>query len=176
MNSTWEPFPSVSAVGSGAKFHRVDLHIHSFGASADVAEPGLTPAAIMAKAAERGIALVALADHNSIANVDELLRQAEASGSVVAAIPGVEITTSDGHVLVFCAPERRAELPKFLTKLDFREDGLGEKYTRESIDGVAKRVAEFGGIAIPAHVGRDNTGFMTKAPHRECQAVFESPA
>jgi hypothetical protein len=105
---------------------------------------------------------------------EELLTAANATSGGVTAIPGVEITTSDGHVLVFCAPERLGDLASFMTKLDFQEDSQGDRYTRVAIDEVAKRAAEFGGVAIPAHAGRRNTGFLTKAPHHECQAIFES--
>jgi hypothetical protein len=165
-----------SEVSSGARFHRVDLHIHSYGGSSDVSDTTMTPEAIVAKAVEKGIGLIALADHNSIANVVALLTAAEATDKAVTAIPGVEITTSSGHVLVYCAPDQVDALGGFLTKLDFLQDEQGERYTRLAIDEVAARAREFGGIAIPAHCGRENTGFLTKAPHRECQAVFESPA
>lgn len=167
-------FPGFAAVPAGARFHRVDLHIHSFGASTDVADAAMTPKAIVAKAIDRGIGLIALADHNSIASVAELLREAKATAGATHAIPGVEITTSLGHVLVYCGEDKLEELEQFLTKLDFRSDEQGELYTRVSIDDIASRVAIFGGVAIPAHCGRRHTGFLTKAPHRDAQAVFES--
>jgi hypothetical protein len=86
----------------------------------------------------------------------------------------VEVTTSDGHVLVYCNPSALDQLIQLLAKLDFREDEQGERYTRSPIGEVARLAATFGGIAIPAHIGRDNTGFLTKTPHRERQAIFES--
>lgn len=173
--SNSQAFPGFAAVPSGAKFHRVDLHIHSYGASSDVMDAGMTPAAVVAKAHDRGIALVALADHNSIANVAALLNAADATAGAVAAIPGVEVTTSQGHVLVYCPRSRLDALARFLVKLDFQTDEQGERYTLSRIDEVARLVADFDGVAIPAHCGRKNTGFLTKAPHRDCQAIFESP-
>ena len=168
------PFKDFSATTSGAKFYRADLHIHSYGGSADVSDSTMTPEAILAAAVDRGIDMVALADHNELTNVGPLLSAAARMDGKVVAIPGVEITTSHGHVLVYAPVDQLDRLDTWLKGTKFELDEAGEKYTRKRIDEIAKEIREFDGLAIPAHIGRTNTGFMTKAPHRECQAVFES--
>jgi hypothetical protein len=166
-------FPGFDAVPVGARFYRADLHIHSYGGSSDVTDEAMTPAAIVAQALQRGISLIALTDHNSITNVGAVLEEAEKTGGAVVAVPGVEVTTSDGHVLVYCAPDRLDDLERWLNSLKWLQEDGGERYTRTTIDGVAQLTAAFGSICIPAHVGRKNTGFLTKAPHHESQAIFE---
>ena len=169
------PFPAFDEHAAGARFHRVDLHIHSFGGSLDVEDKSMTPGAIVQKARERGIGVIALADHNSVDNVESLLEAAGKTGGEVVAIPGVEITTSQGHVLVLCASQALSELNALLARLDFREGDAGDRYTRVPIDQIAEQASRSGAITIPAHVGREGTGFLARAPHQDRLAVFESP-
>src|SRR5579864_7513339 len=169
------PFKNFSGTSSGARFYRADLHIHSFGGSSDVSDTGMTPEAIVTAAMDREIDIIAIADHNEVTNVGSLLAAAARTNGKVVAIPGVEITTSSGHVLVYCAADQFDRLDAWLKSTQFELDEAGEKYTRKRIDEIADEVSEFSGVVIPAHVGRANTGFLMKTPHRECQAVFESP-
>ncbi len=86
-----------------------DLHIHT--ALSPCADPEMTPPAIVRAARERGLALIAVCDHNSAANaaaVREAAREAGGSdggaaggpGGPLAVIPGMEITTAEEvHVL-----------------------------------------------------------------------------
>jgi predicted metal-dependent phosphoesterase TrpH len=59
----------------GARFYRADLHMHSRGASHDVRDVTMTPEAIVATAAQEGLGIVAITDHNEIGNVEPALRQ-----------------------------------------------------------------------------------------------------
>lgn len=161
------------ALPRGASFYKADLHMHSFGSSPDVTDEGMTPAAIVETARARGLGLIALTDHNSVAAVADLLEAAHATNGVTA-IPGVEITTTHGHVLIYCSPESLPRLERMLQRMDFLEDEEGGRYTRSRIDELATTASGFGGVLIPAHVGRINTGFMNRAPHRERQAAFET--
>lgn len=160
-----------SSLPRGANFYKADLHLHTFGPSPDVIDEGMTPAAIVEIAHARGLGLIAITDHNSIASVPDLLKAARQTDGLTA-IPGVEITTTHGHVLVYCSPESLPHLERMLQRIDFLEDEDGGLYTRSRIDELAEVASAFGGIVVPAHVGRINTGFMNRAPHRERQAVF----
>ena len=168
-------FEGFAGVSPGARFYRSDLHIHSFGGSSDVRDSAMTPEAIVVAARDRGIQFISIADHNSISNVAQLLSEVAKTSGEVFAIPGVEITTSCGHVLAYCAPEQLDRLDRWMKATPFEDDESGGKYTRKPIDQIAMEMREFGGIVVPAHVGQDGAGFLVKAPHRECQAVFESP-
>jgi predicted metal-dependent phosphoesterase TrpH len=63
---------AVLSLSHGARFFRADLHIHSFGASHDVRDQGMTPAAIIDTAISEGLGLIAITDHNEIANVSTM--------------------------------------------------------------------------------------------------------
>ena len=91
----------VGVEHAGAAFYRCDLHIHSYGASHDVKaeDASMTPAAIVARAADEGLSLISIADHNEIYNVRPALLAA--ADSTVVVIPGVELSTPQGHLLVY---------------------------------------------------------------------------
>lgn len=67
----------IAALPCGARFLRADLHIHSFGASHDVKDTSMTPAAIVDTAVSEGLGLIALTDHNEICNVLTALKAAD---------------------------------------------------------------------------------------------------
>jgi predicted metal-dependent phosphoesterase TrpH len=168
------PFAGFEHVSAGASFYRSDLHVHSFGGSSDVNDVSMTPEAIVTAALDRGIEFLAITDHNSLTNVRSFLSFAAKTTGAVVGIPGVEITTSLGHVLVYSDADSLDRLETWLQALPFERDEGGERYTRKRIDEIAADVGSFGGLAIPAHAGRANTGFMPKAPHRERQAILVS--
>jgi predicted metal-dependent phosphoesterase TrpH len=84
---------------SGARFFRADLHIHSFGGSHDVTDRNMTPDGIIKTAVAERLQLIAITDHNEITNVGALLKAS--AGQPVTVVPGVELSTPEGHVLVY---------------------------------------------------------------------------
>lgn len=68
-----------------APVSRVDLHCHS-----TASDGALTPAEIVARAAEAGVEQLALTDHDTLAGVGEAAAAARAAG--MALIPGVELS------------------------------------------------------------------------------------
>lgn len=80
------------AESDGARFYRGDLHIHSYKASHDVSDTVMTPQAIVDTAIQERLQIVAIADHNEIANVQAVVAAGEAAGILV--IPAVELSTS----------------------------------------------------------------------------------
>ncbi len=165
----------IDAVASGARFHRADLHIHSFGCSNDVDDAGMTPERIVETAIDRGIAMIALTDHNRIDNVEAAIEAAKQHAGRIVVLPGVEISTAHGHVLAIYSPVKLAALSALVVRLDFQEDGHGDLHTRTPIDKVAELVAADGALCIPAHVDRDGTGFERKANFRDREAIIQSP-
>src|SRR5215468_639270 len=89
----------IAQAPSGAKFVRADLHIHSFRASHDVTDNTFTPEAIVDNAVREGLKLVAITDHNEISNVGAAITAA--AGKDIFVIPGVELSTPQGHLLVY---------------------------------------------------------------------------
>lgn len=65
----------------------IDLHTHS-----TCSDGSLTPTALLSRAAEAGIQVLALTDHDTVAGIEEAQRCAAALG--VKLVPGVEISAS----------------------------------------------------------------------------------
>jgi DNA repair ATPase RecN len=135
----------------------------------------MTPKQIIETAIARGIAVIAITDHNSIANVERALSVAEGHKDKIVVLPGIEITTAHGHVLAAYAPDRTKELQALVVRLDFQEDDQGAMHTRLPIEKVAELVAADGGLCIPTHIDREGTGFERKATYRDREAVIHSP-
>ncbi len=79
----------------------------------------MTPVGIVATAIAERLALIAVTDHNEITNVEETIKAAAGKSPLV--VPGVELTTPQGHLLVYF--EAFASLEKFWGKLDLAERG-----------------------------------------------------
>lgn len=136
---------------SGARFYRADLHIHSHGGSHDVKDPTMTPESIIEMAVSENLGLIAVTDHNEITNVAALLKAA--SGHPVAAIPGVELTTPEGHVLVYFRTLQ--DLSDFYGKLDLAGRGTSNCRCQTSLLDCLKKIDPAKGFAILAHVDGD---------------------
>lgn len=111
---------------------RLDLHVHS-DASAD---SRTTPEELIATVKTAGLHGLAITDHNEVGNQKRLKELAEAEGLLV--IPGVEITSKDGHVLAYGIDK---QMPKGLPSSQ-----------------VVTMVQKSGGLAVAAHPFRPVTG------------------
>ncbi|MCZ7655747.1 MAG: PHP domain-containing protein [Rhodocyclaceae bacterium] len=125
-------FKDIEAIDNGARFVNVDLHIHSYGASADVTDTAMTPKAIVDSALKQGLSVIAITDHNSDANVAEAVSYATTYSGQTLVIPGVEVTTAHGHLLAYFAPDKVDALSTFLAKLDLLELRAQRILTRRS--------------------------------------------
>lgn len=105
--------------------HRFDLHVHSF-FSKDACNP---PEDLIAAAVARGLSGIAITDHDSCEAHDYLAHQTIPPGFLV--IPGVEVSTAEGHLLCL-----GAVLPRLRGA--------------PAADVVAE-IEKAGGIAVPAH-------------------------
>lgn len=159
-------FKELRLLDSGARFHNVDLHIHSYGASRDVKDTAMTPQAIVDSAVKQGLSVIAITDHNSNKNVEPAINYAsEYYPGRILVVPGVEVTTAHGHLLVYFAPERATDLLKFLSRLDLTGE-MGDDNTRtaKSMADTIGEAEKLGGICIAAHIDREKTGFDMFAP------------
>jgi ABC-type lipoprotein export system ATPase subunit/histidinol phosphatase-like PHP family hydrolase len=88
-------------INNQAKFYRGDLHIHSYGqfGSFDVNDTTMTPQAIVDTAIEKGLKIISIADHNEINN--SFLAIEYAKDKEILVLPGIEVTTTQGHLLVY---------------------------------------------------------------------------
>lgn len=161
--------------------YRAELHVHTV--LSPCAEVEMIPPLIVHAAAEHGISLMAITDHNASANVAAVQKAAEGHGLVV--LPGMEVQTREEvHVLcLFDTLEQiaawQAQVDASLPNLKNNADYFGEQFvvdetgdflryetrllatsTTLTIEQVFSRVNQLGGLAIPAHVNRQAYGLI----------------
>jgi predicted metal-dependent phosphoesterase TrpH len=112
--------------------YRFDLHMHSYYSG----DGSNSPEALVAAAKARGLSGIAITDHNSCRAVDHclaagLMREDGMAVDGFLIVPGVEVSTADGHLLCI-----GTTLPKMV--------GV------PAID-VEREILARGGLAIPAH-------------------------
>jgi len=159
-------FKEIEVLDNGAQFHNVDLHIHSYGASHEVNDTTMTPEVIVDSAVNQGLRVIAITDHNSDVNVQRAIGHAQDNHTgQILVLPGVEVTTAHGHLLVYFAPERTADLTKFLSRLDLTGDmGASNTHTAKSMSDTIVEAEKLNGICIAAHIDREKTGFDAFTP------------
>lgn len=158
-------YEEVIAVDNGARFHHVDLHIHTYGGSSEVKDPTMTPEAVIDSAVGQGLSVIAITDHNSNRNIEDSLAHAQQYLGRLLVLPGVEVTTAHGHLLVYFAPERADDLTKYLSRLDLvGVMGDDNTHTTKSMSDCIAEAYRLGGICIAAHVDRERTGFDKFTP------------
>ena len=145
---------------NGAQFLSADLHIHSYGGSADVNDPSMTVAEIIETAVTQGISLLAITDHNSDINIEESIECAQAYSAELLVMPGVEVTTANGHLLAYFSPQASNAVRDLLARINLvGKPGDRDSHTAMSMASVMHEVERLGGVAIAAHIDRAKTGF-----------------
>ena len=91
----------MSDISNGAHFVKADLHIHSYGngGSYDVTDSQMNPQNIVDTAIEKGLSVISITDHNASLNSCAAVQYAE--GKNILVIPGVELSTPQGHLLLY---------------------------------------------------------------------------
>lgn len=158
---------------------KYDLHVHS--GLSPCAENDMTPCNIVGFAKLNGLDMVAVSDHNAIGNVQVCLEVGNAYG--VTVVPAMELQTAeDIHVLClfptyeslkafydsvgFYDIKNRAEIFGEQNLYDTEDEIVGKEErlllnaSKLSCDGVKDLADSFGGIAIPAHVDREENGMV----------------
>jgi energy-coupling factor transporter ATP-binding protein EcfA2/histidinol phosphatase-like PHP family hydrolase len=148
----------VLAQPTGARFFRADLHIHSFSGSHDVRDVSMTPAAIVATAARENLAIIAVTDHNEIINVEATIRAASSAG--ILAVPGVELSTPQGHLL--CYLPTMDALQRFYGHLSI-ERGRPTSHCQQSMIECLNLLGAQKGFGVLAHVDAAS-GFEIEVP------------
>lgn len=123
---------------------KADLHIHTIYSW----DGTMTPAAVLKAAALAGMNVIAITDHDDMRATFEARCLAERYG--VEVIPGIEITTSEGHLLALFVEKL---IPAGLTLVE-----------------TLMRIGEQGGIAIAAHPEAPLTGSLDRKTMRAALA------
>lgn len=140
-----------SAINSGAKFYKADLHIHSFGdeGSYDVTDQTMTPEKIVDTSIEKGLSIISITDHNEDRNVNKAIKYAE--GKKLLVIPGIEVSTTQGHLLVYF--EKYEELRNFRGKLNI---SVKKDTCTQGIVDCLDLAQQYNGIGVLAHIELDS--------------------
>ena len=187
------PAQTGARQGSGKlRWYKVDLHTHT-PASSDYEEPGITYLEWLATARSRGLDVVAITDHNTVAGVDAIrseiewltrlqqqnrLTDVERSNlekwhklaNEIVVLPGFEFTATFGfHILAIYPPETTVrELEHILLRLNVPQDRLdaGSTETGASTDVISayETIVDSGGIAIAAHANSTHGVAMRNFP------------
>lgn len=100
---------------AGARFVRADLHVHT---RPDRSEGTATPQDYVDAALAAGLAVMAITDHNSVDAAPRVMQAAKGRGLLV--LPGIEISTNEGHLLAIFAPEALTTLTSFASHQNLR--------------------------------------------------------
>lgn len=160
---------------------RAELHVHT--CVSPCAEVEMIPPLIVREAIERGIHLIAITDHNTIANAAAVIEAARDSGLTV--LPGMELQTREEvHSLcLFDTLEQAGAFEEWvkrkLPSLQNRPEYFGEQFVVDStgefirredqlllmsaeydLNDACGKVMELGGMFIPAHINRTAFGLL----------------
>jgi predicted metal-dependent phosphoesterase TrpH len=114
----------------------IDLHIHS-----NCSDGALSPSGLVQRAAQTGLKVIAIADHDSVAGIDEATSAGNSSG--IEVLPAVELSVQfkgwhDVHLLGYGIDHTD---PEFLKKLHGFRDRR-EKRNEEILERVNSRLLE----------------------------------
>jgi PHP domain/AAA domain len=145
----------LELVTSWARFWAVDLHVHTPGSADARAENYGTADDIIAAATAAGLDAIAITDHNTTESCDALANAAK--GQPIVVLPGVEISTNEGHLLaIWEEGTDSADINDVLARLGIRKADRGKLDIAAEVGfaDAAREVAEAGGIAIAAHIDK----------------------
>ncbi len=148
---------------SGAVFHRCALQVNphhyssTYRGEAKSGDPDAYAQAIVQKASDLGVSVLAITDHNHVGGVASF--RAAAAGKAIHVFPGFELCSSEGiHVLCIYAPETGDEvLARYLGGFGITDtEPSAKQLADKAFVDVLAEVREQGGVAIAAHVTSDH--------------------
>ena len=105
----------------------------------------ITPEAIVDTALKENLQVISITDHNAIGNVRRAVERAK--GKAILVVPGVELSTAQGHLLIYCPTHELLE--GFFGKLDITADRKG---CNNTVPQCLKLAEAFNGFGICAHI------------------------
>ena len=161
---------------AGSEFIRVDLHVHTFPDAGQAQAVEVPVADYVQTARDRGLGVLGITDHNTTRNVTAALDAAEGTGLLV--LPGIEVSTHDGHLLALFAPAATAELEAFAIPSNLQlspVQGADEERSARSMLDLVGEIGRRGGLAIPAHVDAED-GITTRMSSTALADLLKHPA
>jgi len=176
------------------KVFNCDLHVHT--CLSPCAELDMHPMALVQKAIEAKLDMIAICDHNSSANVQYVIKAAASSNLKI--LPGMEITTSE-EVHLLAIFESLSKLTLMQNIIDqhlagFNDENIfgvqaivneiGEVESMEnklligatdlSLDILTYHIHQFDGLAIAAHIDRESFSVLSQLGFIDDHADFDA--
>ncbi len=136
---------------------KADLHVHS-----TASDGTLSPTELVRLALDRGVDVLAIADHDSVSGLPEALRALE--GSIMTLVPAVELSAAvdgfDVHLLAYYVdPDSsalREELKLLRSEREHRAEAIVHALRRDGIPITMDHVLTFsdGGAVGRSHIAR----------------------
>ncbi len=162
-----DPIRSALKLSPGARFHRCALQVnpHHYagsyrGKAADGDEEGYARR-LIERAADLGIDVLAVTDHNHVGGVRVIREMAQKRG--IRVFPGFELASTEGiHVLCLYPPDTEEDqLGRFLGKFGIQDTSPSSDLCEMAFADILPRVRKQGGITIAAHATNEN-GLLTE--------------
>ena len=176
------------------KVFNCDLHVHT--CLSPCAELDMHPMALVQRAIEAKLDMIAICDHNSSANVPYVIKAAQTSQLKI--LPGMEITTSEEvHLLaIFDSLSNLILLQKIIdqhlpgendeerfgVQAIVNENGDVEGINNQlligatdlSLDTLISYIHQFDGLAIAAHIDRESFSVLSQLGFIDDNAGFDA--
>jgi predicted metal-dependent phosphoesterase TrpH len=136
---------------------KADLHVHS-----TASDGTLSPSELVSLALNRGVDVLAIADHDSVSGLPEALRALE--GSILTLVPAVELSAAvdglDVHLLAYYvdphSSELREELELLRSEREHRAEAIVHALRKDGVPITMEHVLKFsnGGAVGRSHIAR----------------------
>lgn len=178
-------YQEITKLGNGARWWKVDLHVHSPG-SHDFEDRSVNAREYVQALLDKGMDMVAVADHMTgewVAEVEKAARALASRGrGKLTVLPATEVSASEGiHLVVILRESKGNEsgsmrVDRILTKIGAPMEGRGKEGTltnKSSVD-VIEAVHDEGGLVVGAHAHSNNGvvgGLTGVAPQSVLQVI-----
>jgi PHP family Zn ribbon phosphoesterase len=130
-----------------------DLHVHTL--LSPCASRDMTPGAVAAEAARKGIGMIAVCDHNCTGSIAAVRAAAAGIPGGPFVVPGIEITTAEeAHVLGWFPTLEAAHAACAEVTAGMPADCPVGSASRLSLEETVGLIHRGGGLAVAAHVDR----------------------
>jgi len=174
-----DPITTARHLPRGAVFYGCALQVNphhyssTYRGSAPSRDADTYAAAIIQKATDLGISVLAITDHNHVGGVSGF--RAAAAGRDVHIFPGFELSSSEGiHVLCIYAPETPDDrLARYLGAFGITDTKPSATLADKAFVEILAKVHEQGGVAIAAHVTNEK-GLLKTLHGQACIEAWRS--
>lgn len=151
----------IEKLDNGAKFYKCDLHIHTNG-SYDFRDKTITSKDIVDTALEKGLKLIAITDHNTSKECEDIIKAAK--GTELCVLPGAEITCSDGkkniHLIAVFPKEKIESIQDLLSNIAIsvseQKNPSADTHSTKNVLSILDKIKKLGGMAIAPHADSAN--------------------